>query len=135
MKYCCHLLAGTQKTDQFLDRVEKRVKLMFGGQFVKELLRLSVKRDEASLSVFYRYFFDKCSSAISENVPEPRANSMTWYYLKIERRASLFGQLSFRNQLPSSCSPAQFERRMNKFEGQVIWFPYSVLFFFHLFNK
>ena len=85
--------------------------------------------------LFYRYYFDKCSSALGEIVPKPkilsrntrRANPLTCYHVNIERTCTQGRSQSFLvrtghlwNQLPSSCFPAQynldsFKRRVNKF--------------------
>ena len=136
MENCCHLWAGAPKTHlQLLDRVEKRAKNLMGQQLANKLLPLSVGRDVASLSLFYRYYFGKCSSALCENVPKPkvfsrntrRANPLTCYHVNIERTRTQGRSQSFLvrtghlwNQLPSSCFPAQynldsFKKRVNKF--------------------
>ena len=136
MEYCCHLWAGAPKTHlQLLDRVEKRAKNLIGQPLANELLPLSVRRDVASLSLFYRYYFGKCSSALSESVPKPkvfsrgtrRANPLTCYHVSLERTRTKGRSNSFFvrtaklwNQLPSSCFPAQynldsFKRRVNRF--------------------
>ena len=136
MEYCCHLWAGAPKTHlHLLDRVEKRAKNLIGQPLANELLPLSVRRDVASLSLFYRYYFGKCSSALSESVPKPqvfsrntrRANPETCYHVSIERTRTQGRLQSFFvrtgrlwNQLPSSCFPHQydlgsFKRRVNRF--------------------
>ena len=135
MEHCCHLWAGAPKTHlQLLDRVEKRVKNLIGQPLANELLPLDVRRDVASLSLFYRYYFDRCSSALSESVPKPkvfsrgtrRANPLTCYHVTVERTRTKGRTGSFFvrtaqlwNQLPSSCFPDQydlgsFKRRVNK---------------------
>ena len=139
MEYCCHLWAGAPRTHlQLLDRVEKRAKNLMGlmgQQLANKLLPLSVRRDVASLSLFCRYYFGKCSSALGENVPKSkvfsrntrRANPLTCYHVNIERTRTQARSQSFLvrtghlwNQLPSSCFPGQynldsFKRRVNKF--------------------
>ena len=136
MEYCCHLWAGAPKSHlQLLDRVEKRAKNLMGQQLANELLPLSDRRDVASLSLFYRYYFGKCSSVLSESVPKPQtlskttrgANPLTCYHVSIERTRTQGRSQSFFvrtgrlwNQLPSSCFPTQynldsFKRRVNKF--------------------
>ena len=135
MEYCCHLWAGAPKTHlQLLDRVEKRAKNLIGQPLANELLPLSVRRDVASLSLFYRYYFGRCSSALSESVPKPkvfsrgtrRANTLTCYQVSIDRTRTKGRSSSFFirtaqlwNELPSCCFPAQynlgsFKRRVNK---------------------
>lgn len=135
MEYCCHIWAGAPKTHlQLLDRVEKRIKNLIGQPLANELLPLSVRRDVASLSLFYRYYFGKCSSALSESVPKPkvftrntrRGNSLTCYHVSLERNRTQGRSHSFFvrtaklwNQLPSSCFPTEynldsFKRRVNR---------------------
>ena len=136
MEYCCHLWAGAPKTHlSLLDRVEKRAKHLIGQPLANELLPLSVRRDVASLSLFYRYYFGRCSSALSESVPKPkifsrgtrRANPLTCYHVSMERTRTKGRSNSFFtrtaqlwNQLPTSCFPPQydigsFKRRVNRF--------------------
>ena len=94
MEYCCHLWAGAPKTHlSLLDRVEKRLKNLTGKKLGAELQPLSVRRDVASLSLFYRYYFGRCSSALEGCVPQPkvfsrstrRANPLTCYHVSLER--------------------------------------------------
>ena len=136
MEYCCHLWAGAPQTHlHLLDRVEKRAKNLIGQPLASELLPLSSRRDVASLSLFYRYYFGRCSSALSESVPKPkvfsrgtrRANQLTCYHVSLERTRTKGRSTSFFvrtahlwNQLPPSCFPVQydigsFKRRVNKF--------------------
>ena len=136
MEYCCHLWAGAPKTHlSLLERVEKRLKNLIGEELATELQPLSVRRDVASLSLFYRYYFGRCSSALEECVPKPkvfsrstrRGNPLTCYHVSVERsrtegRSGSFFVRTARlwNQLPQSCFPEQynigsFKRRANRF--------------------
>ena len=136
MEYCCHLWAGAPRTHlNTLDRVERRVKNLVGKQLADELQPLSQRRDVASLSLFYRYYFGRCSSEISECVPKPqvfsrstrRATPSTCYRVEVERcrtqsrSNSFFPRTSHLwNKLPMSCFPEQynigsFKRRVNRF--------------------
>ena len=136
MEYCCHLWAGAPKTHlSLLDRVEKRVKNLVGEDLANQLQPLAVRRDVASLSLFYRYYFGRCSSALEECVPKPtvfsrstrRANTLTCYHVSQERsrtegRSGNFFVRTARiwNQLPMTCFPDQynigsFKRRVNRF--------------------
>ena len=136
MEYCCHLWAGAPRTHlSILDRVERRVKNLVGQKLCDELQPLSVRRDVASLSLFYRYYFGRCSSALSECVPKPkvfsrysrRASPTTCYHVEIERNRTQSRSSSFfvrtshlRDRLPVSCFPDQynigsFKRSVNRF--------------------
>ena len=136
MEYCCHLWAGAPKTHlSLLDRVEKRVKNLVGEDLANQLQPLAVRRYVASLSLFYRYYFGRCSSALEGCVPKPkvfsrstrRANNLTCYHVSQERsrtegRSCNFFVRTARlwNQLPVACFPEQynigsFKRRVNRF--------------------
>ena len=60
---CCQCLGRSPKIAhprlQLIDRIEKRVQNLIGQLLTNELLPLVVKRDDASLSLFYRYYLDK----------------------------------------------------------------------------
>ncbi len=135
MEYCCHLWAGASKTClSTLDRLERRVKNLVGPQLASELQPLSVRRDVASLSLFYRYYFGRCSSALSESVPKPqvfsrntrRASPTACYHVETERTGTVSRSNSFFvrtsklwNKLPLTCFPNQynlgsFKRRVNR---------------------
>merc|ERR1711893_237435 len=116
-------------------REEEGVKNLVGEQLAERLQPLSVRRDVASVSLFYRYYFGRCSSALSECVPKPqvfsrssrRATPSTCYRVEVERcrtqsrSNSFFPRTSHLwNSLPISCFPEQynigsFKRRANRF--------------------
>lgn len=69
MEHCCHLWAGAPRSHlNSLNRVERRVRNLVGA-LAAELHPLPVRRDVASLSLFYRYYFGSCSPMLSECVP------------------------------------------------------------------
>lgn len=136
MEYCCHLWAGAPVTHLSpLDRVERRVKNLVGQNLCGELQPLSVRRDVASLSLFYRYYFGRCSPELSSCVPHQKvlsratraASSSTMFHVQSERSRTVSRSRSFFvrtsqlwNQLPESVFPQQydigsFKRRVNRF--------------------
>ena len=76
MEYCCHLWAGAPKTHlRLLERVEKGLKNLIGEELATELQPLAYRRNVVSLSVFYRYYIGRCSSALEECVGLPTQKS------------------------------------------------------------
>ena len=69
MEYCCHLWSGAPKSHlSFLDRVQHRMKKLVGSALYSTLQPLSQRRDVASLSLFYRYYFGRCSDGLHESM-------------------------------------------------------------------
>ena len=135
MENCCHLWAGAPRTHLApLDRVERRVKNLVGQVLSEELQPLSVRRDVASLSLFYRYYFGRCSPALSDCVPQPKvfsrstraASSSSMFQVESERSRTVSRSRSFFvrtsqmwNRLPQSVFPerydvSSFKRRVNR---------------------
>ena len=136
MEYCCHLWAGAPSTHLSpLDKVERRVKNLVGPKLFQKLQPLSERRDVASLSLFYRYYFGRCSSELSLCVPQQKvlsrstraASFSTLYQVQCERSRTVSRSRSFFvrtsdlwNSLPDSVFPQQydldsFKKRVNRF--------------------
>ena len=136
MEYCCHLWAGAPRTHLYpLDRVERRVKNLVGQDASEKLEPLSVRRDVASLSLFYRYYYGQCSSSLSDCIPQAKvftrttraATSSTMLQVQVEssrtvgRSRSFFVRTSqIWNELPDSVFPDRydlttFKSRVNRF--------------------
>ena len=56
-----------------LDRVQKQVVSLVGSGMSADLQALSHRRGVASLSLFYKYYYGKCSSELADLVPPKRA--------------------------------------------------------------
>ena len=70
MEYCCHIWAGYSSTSlSILDRLQRRIKGLIGDELFSTLHTLSHRRDVASLTLFYRYFYGKCSDELHSLVP------------------------------------------------------------------
>ena len=70
MEYCCHIWAGSSTTSlSILDRLQRRIKGLIGNELFSTLHTLSYRRDVASLSLFYRYFYGKCSDELHSLIP------------------------------------------------------------------
>ena len=70
MKYCCHVWAGAPSCYlELLDKLQKRICTNVGPSLAASLEPLAHHRNVASLSLFYRYYFDRCSSELVQLVP------------------------------------------------------------------
>ena len=70
MEYCCHVWAGTPRCYlEFLDKLQKRTCRTVGPSLAAFLELLANSRNVASLSLFYRYHFSRCSSEPAQLVP------------------------------------------------------------------
>ena len=72
MEYCCHVWAGASSCFlEFLDKLQKRICRTVGPSLAASLEPLVHRRNVASFSLFYRYYFGRCSSELAELVPLP----------------------------------------------------------------
>ena len=72
MEYCCHVWAGAPSCYlELLDKLQKRICRTAGPSLAASLEPLAHRRNVASLSLFYRYYFGRCSSELAQLVPLP----------------------------------------------------------------
>ena len=72
MKYCCHIWAGAPSCYfELLDKLQKRICRTVRPSLAASLEPLAHRRNVDSLSLFYRYYFDRCSSELTQLVPLP----------------------------------------------------------------
>ena len=72
MEYCCHVWAGAPSCYlELLDKLQKRICRTVGPSLAVSLVPLAHRRNVASLSLFYRYYFGRCSSELAQLVPLP----------------------------------------------------------------
>ena len=70
MEYCCHVCTGAPSCYlELLDKLQKRVCRTVGLSLADSLKPLAHCRNVARLSLFYRYYFGKCSSELAQKVP------------------------------------------------------------------
>ena len=70
MEYCFHIWAGTPGCYlELLDKLQKRICRTVGPSFVTFLETLAHHWYVVSLSLFYRYYFGRCSSELAQLVP------------------------------------------------------------------
>ena len=69
MGYCCHVWAGTHSC--YLELIDKLQKQICRTSLAASLEPLAHRPNVASLSLFYRYYFGKCSSELAQLVALP----------------------------------------------------------------
>ena len=125
MEYCFHVWAGDPSCYlELLDRLRKRIWRTVGPSVAASLKPLAHSRNVASLSVFYRYYFDICSSELAQLVPLPFSRDRSTRYsdrfhdfsVTIPRRykdvyVNSFFPRTVRlcNSLPIECSPLTYD--------------------------
>ena len=72
MEYCCHVWAGAPGCYlDLLDKLQKRICSNVGPSLATSLEPLAHCRNVASLSLFHRYYYGRCSSELAQLVPHP----------------------------------------------------------------
>ena len=72
MEYCCHVWAGAPNCYlELLDKLQKRIYRTVDLSLAASLEPLAHRRNVASLSLVYRYYFGRCSSDPAQLVPLP----------------------------------------------------------------
>ena len=81
MEYCCHFWAGAPSCYlELLDKLQKQICSIAGPSPAASLEPLAHRRNEASLSLFYRYYFGRCSSELTQLVPLPFSRGRSTRY-------------------------------------------------------
>ena len=72
MEYYCHIWAGaTSCYFEMFDKLQKQIYRTVGLLPAASLENLGHRGNIASLNLFYRYYFDRCSSEPAQLVPLP----------------------------------------------------------------
>ena len=81
MEYCCHVWAGAPSCYlELLDKLQKRICRTVGPSLAASLEPLARRRNVASLSLFDRYYFGRCSSELAQLVPLPYSRGRSTRY-------------------------------------------------------
>ena len=81
LECCCHVWAGAPSCYlELLDKLQKRLCKTVGPSLGASLEPLAHRRNAASLSLFYRYYFDRCSSELAQLVPFPFSRGRSTRY-------------------------------------------------------
>ena len=114
MEYCCHFWPGVPSCYlDLLDKLQKQICRIAGPSLAASLEPLAHRRNVASLSLFLRYYFGRCSSELAQLVPLPFSRGKsTRYSVTIPRCYkdvyvnSFFPCIAkFWNSLPIECFP------------------------------
>ena len=72
MEYCCHLWAGAPICYlELLEKLQKWISRTVGPSLAASFEPLADRRNVASLSLLYRYYFGRCSSELPQLVSLP----------------------------------------------------------------
>ena len=72
IEYCCHVWAGAPSCYlDLLDKLQKQICRTVGPSLAASLEPLAYCQNVASVSLFCRYYFDRCSFELAQLVPFP----------------------------------------------------------------
>ena len=81
MEYCCHIWAGSPNCYfELLDKLQKWICLTVCPLLATSLEPLVLCRNVPSLSLFYMYYFGRCSSELAQLVPLPYSQRRSTRY-------------------------------------------------------
>ena len=81
MEYCCHVWAGAPSCYlEMLDKLQKWICRTVGPALAASLDPLVHRRNVASLSFLYRFYFGRCSFELAELVPLPYSRGRSTDY-------------------------------------------------------
>ena len=81
MEYCCHIWAGVPSCYlELLDKLQKRICRTVDPSLAASPEPLAYCGNVASLSLFYRYYFGRCSSELAQLVPLPFSRGRSTRY-------------------------------------------------------
>ena len=128
-EHCCHVLSGAPICYlELLDKLQKRICRTVGPSLAASLEPLAHRRNVASLSLFYRYYFGRCSSELAQLVPLPysRGRSTCYFdrlpdfsvtiptcYKDIYVNSFLSRTTRLWNSLPMGCFPLTYDQIIN----------------------
>ena len=81
MECCCHIWTSAPSCFlELLDKLRKRICRTGGPSFAACLELLAHRRNVASLSLFCKYYFGRCSSELTQLVPLPYFRGRSTHY-------------------------------------------------------
>ena len=80
-EYCCHVWAGAPSCYfDLLDKLQKQICRTVGPSLAASFEPLAHRQNVASLNLFYRYYFGKCSSELTQLDPLPFSQGRSTRY-------------------------------------------------------
>ena len=99
MEYFCHIWAGASSCYlELLDKLQKRICRTAGPSLAASLEPLAHRLNIASLNLFYRYYFGRCTSELVQLVPLPYSRGRSTCYSALQ---GCLCPVSFLTQLDS----------------------------------
>ena len=81
MKYCCHVWGGAPSCSlKLLNILQKQICTRYGPSLTGSLEPLTHRQNVANLSLFYRYYFGRCSSELAKLAPLPYSQGRSTRY-------------------------------------------------------
>ena len=81
MEYCWHVWADAPSCYlELLDKLQKQICKIVGPSLATSIEPLAHRRNVASLSLFYGYYFGRCSSELAQLVPLPLSRGISTHY-------------------------------------------------------
>ena len=81
MEYCCHVWAGAPSCYlKLLGKLQSQIWRTVGPSLAASLEPFGHCRNVASLTLFYRYYFGRCSSELSQLVSLPFSRGRSTHY-------------------------------------------------------
>ena len=81
MEYCCHIWAGAPSCClELLGKLQKQICGTVGSSLAASLQHLAHRRNMASLSLFYRYYFGRYPSELARLLPLPFSQGKSTHY-------------------------------------------------------
>ena len=81
MECCCHVWAGAPNYYlEWLDKLQKRICRNVDPSLAASLEPLAHRRNVASLSLLYKYYFGRCYSELAQLVPFPFSQGRSTRY-------------------------------------------------------
>ena len=81
MEYCCHVWAGAPRWYlELLGKLQKQICRTVGPSLATSLEPFAHRQNVTSLTLFYSYYFGRCSSKLAQLVPLPYSRGRSTHY-------------------------------------------------------